>query len=246
MYMKKLSFSKIGLIAPVACCFVFFSCIVNSGNLSGQIVKETREVPAFSGIDLAFSGTVYVTQGNENKVVIEADKSIMDIIETRMNGDHLVLKTRNGNWKNMGEVKIYITMTHIDHLSVSGSGNMECQSLIQTSDLEIDVSGSGSVNLQNLKASAISAVVTGSGDIELAGSSNTSRLEATITGSGSIKAAKLAVDDASVNITGSGSAQVNALKQLETQITGSGNVLYKGNPVVNANSTGSGRTRQME
>jgi hypothetical protein len=244
--MERNRFDKIGLIAAVAGCIILLSCITNSSALSGQIVKETREVPAFSGIDLAFSGNVYVSQGNEQKVVIEADKSIIDIIETKVDGDNLVLKTKNGNWKNMGEVKVYITMPQIDHLSVSGSGDLESQTPVQTREIEIQVSGSGSITIKDLQATDISTVVTGSGNIELSGSANSSKLDATITGSGSIKATSLPVDNADVNITGSGSALVNVLKELETDITGSGNVMYKGNPVINANSTGSGRTRQMQ
>ena len=47
-----------------------------------------------------------------------------------------------------------------------------------------------------------------------------------------------------VKITGSGSANVNAVDKLDTNITGSGSV-NKGNPVINATASGSGKTRSI-
>lgn len=242
--MKKSVTVKTGMLAGTLGCLLLISCVSNV--LTGQTVKETRDVQPFSGVTLAFSGNVYITQGSPQKVVIEADKGTMDKIETQMNGDNLVLKTRDGHWRDLGKINVYITMPEIDHLAVTGSGDLICESPVKTDEVELFVSGSGSVRISSLSAREVSAEITGSGDIIVSGNSNNdSELEATITGSGSIKAENLAVAEASITITGSGSATVNATKELETNITGSGSVNYRGNPLVNANATGSGRTRSM-
>ena len=82
-------------------------------------------------------------------------------------------------------------------------------------------------------------------NVTLAGTNDQAQLDATITGSGSMKADELSVGSAGITITGSGSARVNVLKELETNITGSGSVQYKGNPLINAHSTGSGKTTAL-
>jgi len=242
--MKNKFIQKIGLYAIAAGSLVFLSCVTNV--LTGQTVRETRNVSGFTGVSLSFSGDVFITQGNQYKVEVEADKSTMDVILTEIEGDRLVLKTKNGHWRNLGDINVYITMPEVDELSVAGSGDMICESALKSDEIDLAVSGSGSLKLARLEAREVSAEVTGSGDIVVNGSgTDGNELDATITGSGNIKAEGLPVGEAMVRITGSGSASVNVLKELETNITGSGSVLYKGNPLVNANATGSGRTRSM-
>lgn len=242
--MKTVLFHKANMIVLAFGSLVALSC--STGNLTGQIVKEARNVAVVEGVALAFSGNVYITQGSSQKVEIEAEKSTLEIIETKVDGNTLVLKTKNGHWRDLGKITAYITLTEIDHLSISGSGDMMCESGIKTHEIELDISGSGSMKISKLEAGEISATITGSGDMSIAGSSNDqNEMDVSITGSGSFKGGEIPVGEASVSITGSGSATVHALKELETNITGSGSVLYKGNPQVNASATGSGKTRSV-
>jgi hypothetical protein len=191
------------------------------------------------------SADVVLSQGDHQSVQVEADKAAMEYIETETKGNTLVVKNREGHWHNLGHITVYITMTDINAIELSGSGSVESQTPIKASELKIGLSGSGNVKISSLQAPVLTADITGSGDIYLSGDNDQAQMNATITGSGSIKADELKVANASINITGSGSARVNVLKQLETDITGSGSVQYKGNPIVNAHSTGSGRTTSM-
>lgn len=217
-----------------------------AGVLNGQTTKETRKVGTFTGVSLAFSGDIFIKQGSPLSVVIEAEQKTLEVIESELEGSTLVLKTKNGHWRDLGKITVYITMPEIDNLSVSGSGDIICQSLVKTDEINLKISGSGSIKMQDLSVREIDAVVTGSGDIMLSGAGSPSgEMNATITGSGSIRAEGMPVAEVQVTITGSGSASVHATKELETNITGSGSVLYKGNPLVNANATGSGRTRSI-
>jgi hypothetical protein len=243
--MKTALFNKASLVALTFGCVVLFSCSTNI--LTGQTVKESRNVSTFHAVTLAFSGDVFITQGSPQKVEIEADKATLEIIETKVEGNTLVLKTKNGHWHDLGTIRAYITMPEVNGLSISGSGDMICESSINTSEIDLEVSGSGSVKINKLQSPEVSAVITGSGDITLAGTGNDQgMLKTTITGSGSFKSEELPVGNADITITGSGSVRVNVVNELETNITGSGSVLYKGHPRINASSTGSGKTRSMD
>jgi hypothetical protein len=222
---------------------LWLSCA--SDVMTGQTIKETRNLPAFNALNLTMSADVYLSQGDQQSVQVEADKGSMEYIETETNGNTLVVKNRDGHWHNLGHIKIYITMPDITEIDLSGSGSVESQTPIKAAGLKISLSGSGNVKLTSLQAPVLTANITGSGDIYLSGDNDQAGMEATITGSGSIKADELRVANATIHITGSGSARVNVMKELETDITGSGSVLYKGNPVINAHSTGSGRTSAL-
>jgi hypothetical protein len=191
------------------------------------------------------SADVFLSQGDHQSVEVEADKASMEYIETETHGNALVVKNREGHWHNLGRIRIYITMPDITAIELSGSGTVESQTPIKSSELQIMLSGSGNVKISSLLAPVLKVNITGSGDIFLTGENDQAEMDATITGSGSIKADEMRVANATVHITGSGSARVNVLKELETDITGSGSVLYRGNPIINAHSTGSGRTSSL-
>jgi hypothetical protein len=221
-----------------------FSC--TAPVLRGETVKEIRTVSQFSAVSLAISANVFLTQGPVQKVEIEGDKTSIEEIETVVNGETLKIRTRDMFHGNLGKVSVYITVPVINALTVSGSGDIASESAIQSEEMEMNVSGSGSIRIGELSAREVSATITGSGNIDLSAGQAGSELEVVITGSGSFSAEGFSAQEADVDITGSGSARVWAVKELETNITGSGNVTFKGNPLVNANSTGSGITRSIQ
>lgn len=233
------------LEGTVMICLAVFSC-TSSVQLSGQTAKITRNVPAFKSVSLSISADVLISQGSQQKVEIEADKNVIDIIETDVRGDDLVIKTEDFFWHNIGKVMIYITVPELDGLQVSGSGDIVAQTPIVTEEIQLNISGSGSIQIEELESQDVNATITGSGDIRLAGNITASNLKTVITGSGDFRAENFAVRNAKVNITGSGTARIYVTNELETNITGSGDVHYLGNPLIDANSTGSGRTRSME
>lgn len=209
--------------------------------------KRTIDVGNFSELSLGIAGTVYLKQGSSTKVEIECDDDIFDEIEFEMRGDRLVIKKEgNWNWGNgwrKSEVDIYVTMKEIEGLSVSGSGLIEGQEMLQTEDIELSVSGSGDMDL-DLTSDEMELRISGSGSIQLSG--NAKEAEARISGSGKVKAEDLTVKIFSARISGSGSCYINATEEIDASISGSGSVYYSGDPDrVISNSSGSGKVRKM-
>jgi len=224
-------------------CMPLFSA---AQGISGQgdVVKQELHLENLKGVQLAFSGDIILTQGSPQKIVMEGQQNILDNIKREVN---------NGVWKvgfeknvrDIKPVKIYITLSTLEVASVSGSGNITSTNTFQNlGDLEIGVSGSGGVNL-SVSAQDIDAGISGSGEIELKGSANA--LDVAISGSGDVNAVELRSADCEVAISGSGDAQINCTASLESRISGSGDVRYKGNaPKVKASVSGSGDVREIE
>ena len=237
-----------------AVAFLLFSCVYATD-------KETREVDDFSNISLGINADLYLKIGPKQSVVLEGDD--LDKIETVVENGRLKIK-REGTfqWGNLDKIKIYITATKIDGLSVAGSGSIKAESTIKTDDLNLSVSGSGDIELSaeaddvkisvtgsgdikmNIDADDLDMKVSGSGDIELEGKADD--VDVKITGSGSIDAEDLQASDVDVNISGSGTCKVGVSNSLDAKISGSGSVYYKGNPdKVQSHSSGSGRVKKM-
>ena len=94
------------------------------------------------------------------------------------------------------------------------------------------LSGSGDIKLADLSAEKVSVMLSGSGNVILAGSETAAEFKATISGSGNIKSIDFPANDVSVKIVGSGNCWVNSVKNLVAKLAGSGNVIYRGNPLI--------------
>ncbi|MCA6078788.1 head GIN domain-containing protein [Fulvivirga sedimenti] len=204
---------------------------------SGPIVSREINLSSFNSFTLMGSGNVYITQGPEQKVVIEAASNVIDLMNRDVRGGHWDIYNRECI-RNIRELNIYITIPDIQFIGLSGSGRITSQNTLITQDLEIVLSGSGDINAA-VQADDINNSISGSGNIELFGETDHSSLK--ISGSGSYRSFGMESRTSNVNITGSGNAQVHAVEALDVRISGSGSVYYEGNPQLTISITGSGK-----
>ena len=228
---------------------LFLSVILISGGSKALAQeKETRDVGSFSSISLSISADLYLTQGNDTKVVIEAERKILDLIRTEVDGGNLKIKFQSGKWniRNNKQINIYVSTPDVEGLFLSGSGNIKAETQIKTESLDFSISGSGNIDIDDIVASDLEGHISGSGDINLSGSKTAETSEISISGSGDFYAENLKVNSVEIRISGSGTCKVFAVSELEASISGSGSVYYKGNPMVNARVSGSGKVRSLD
>jgi hypothetical protein len=189
---------------------------------SGDIITEEREVREFNEIKSSGSFDIFIEVGPARSVKITFDDNLIDIIETDVRGKTL----RIGNEESYSSdrvCKVEITIPELEAVSLSGSGNVE---------------------VKNLKGDAFECSISGSGNIEVAG--EVREVELKISGSGEIEAEDLVADDAYVKISGSGDVRLQARESLEGRVSGSGSIYYSGNPQsLSTNVSGSGRIKKI-
>ncbi len=238
MKTKQISTLLIGLT------IMTFSCkkgglFCHNGN--GEITTETRVLSDFDEIELGMAGTLYVTQGTDYNVQVEASTNLMDIIETKVKNDRLIIEVKNNKClKSDEEIQFFVTLPTVKSLAISGSGKIVTQNLISTDQVAFTISGSGDIVVDSLLATKVSSTISGSGDLYLTGMDTVNTHIATISGSGKISTLDIVANDSDVNISGSGECLVNVINRLEVIISGSGNVRYKGTPSITTNISGSG------
>ncbi len=216
---------------------MFLSC-------SLKAEKESRNISDFREIKYSVPCNLEIIQSDKISLVLEGDKEDLERIITKVEGDELKIYTKNFS-SGLGDVKIYLSVTELNGLSVAGSGDVVFKSKLTTDELDLDLSGSGNIQCEELTANEVEVNIAGSGDILLGGMAE-NEFEINIAGSGDVRAENLKTKEAEVNIAGSGSVKIWATERLETNIVGSGDVYYKGNPLVNAESIGSGHTKSIE
>ena len=215
--------------------FILFSC----SSANSEVIKQERKVEQFSKIDLSIAAHVYLKQGDTQSVVVEADNGYIDDIKTVVNNNTLLIKI--DKWMlHYKEVNVYITISNVEGLDISGSGKIETLTSIKTTHLNLDVSGSGKIYIPELNATNISSDISGSGKINLEGKYNINKLNFDISGSGKFTCTEQA-KDVYASISGSGSGDIYSTKNLRVDISGSGRVYYKGKPLINCDISGSGK-----
>lgn len=212
--------------------------LFNSVKGKGETVTETRNLSGFDKISLSINGDVIYVQDSVYFVEISAQQNILNVITTEISDGELEIDSNKWIRKHTG-IKIIIHSPDLREIDLDGSGNFESKGMLTTSNLELEVSGSGNIALAGVHAANLDAAISGSGNIYISDGVVTTQ-EAEVSGSGSIEMIGLTTNSSKAEISGSGSISAWVLDQLNATISGSGNITYKGNPTVNTTISGSG------
>lgn len=209
------------------------------------------------------------------EVSIIAQENIIDLIQTRISGQSLIIDN-DECYTTDEEVTITIRTPALSQIVLAGSGNIILQDTVRKNEIEFILDGSGNIQTTpnfpiiastsctaRLKGSGnmelefdttnvVNASVDGSGSIILRGEALENSLN--ISGSGNIKAFNLPVFTSTAEIIGSGIIEltatdaINAPSQatINARLSGSGQILIKGNATIESNVSGSGKIEKVD
>jgi hypothetical protein len=221
----------------------------------GTTTQERDVTAAVTAVELAASGSLTLAVG-EPSLTVTAGRHVLDDLTTRVDGDTLVIDL-DRHWLSPGPIAYDLRLPDLSSVRLSGSGEVTGE-VAGTGPAELDLPGSGRIELDGLAADDLAVSVGGSGEVvvgdvaaqrttvridgsgrvELDG--ETGRLDVAIPGSGAAELDGLAARDAGVDVSGSGLAEVDATQTLDASITGAGAITYRGDPTVTRSIAGSG------
>jgi hypothetical protein len=209
-----------------------FLCLALMFSVSGIFAqnRETRSVDSFTKVAFRTPGKLLIRQGSTQKVELEGKKDILKEIETKVEGGKLVIgkegKWSDWSWGNDDEITVYITVTKLEALHVSGSGNVVGETKFTAEDIDLAVSGSGNMKIEVQATGEINADVSGSGNMKLNGSCK--NLDSDLSGSGDMEFEMTIANNVEFSISGSGKIQGSGTcNYVKTSVTGSGKILCK-------------------
>jgi hypothetical protein len=210
IHMKKIT-------TPLLIAMLLFSIAAIGQN------RETRKVETFTKISFRVPGKLYVRQGSVQKVEIEGKKDVLQEIETEVEGSRLVIgkegKWFDWDWDGDEKVNVYITVVNIEGLS-----DLIGETKLTAADLDLNVSGSGSMKVEVDASGELEADVSGSGDLEVKGKCRS--FNSDVSGSGSVKLDAAIAQRADFGVSGSGKIYASGTSEsVKTSISGSGKVL---------------------
>ncbi len=211
---------------------------------SGNVTHDTRSLAGWSAVDLSCPGTLELAIGENQGIQIEAEENILPLIETLVRDDRLTIRFTPGmdSIHPTQPIRFRAATPGIDAMSVSGAGTIRAPH-IEREALTLDVSGAGTINVDSTSVGRVETRISGSGGVSIRG--NADEQEIRISGSGNLDARDLTSQTARVTISGSGNAMVHVEREIDGRISGSGSIVYGGQPATSIRTSGSGRAVQM-
>lgn len=215
---------------------------------------ESRPVNHFSKIRFKDFGSLFLTQGDQESLTIEADEEILADLIAEVRGDTLVLGIEDDWFERIGKlisavisgeqdrVIYHLTCKTLEQIYVSGNCKLECSSLAADS-LEVKVSGLGDLRFASLDCNGLDVRISGRGEFSAAGRANAQKVQ--ISGSGEYLTGDLASQSVRIVISGQGNAVVRVEEQLDITISGLGQVNYYGRPKLRQVISGLGKSKRL-
>jgi len=220
--------------------------VVGSENL------ETREMDfsGFTRVDAGYAFEVEVDQSDSYSVSITADDNLFEYIDVSQEGQTLKIGLTSTITIRHRALKADVTMPELYGLGLSGAARGTVAGFSSSEDLEFDLSGASSLDVDDMSAadiefdlsgaSQVSGDITASGDAdfnlggaskaELAGSANNMRVVAS--GASRLGLDDFAVQNADVSLSGASRATVNLDGRLDADLSGASKLWYIGEPTM--------------
>jgi uncharacterized protein YxeA len=205
---------------------------------NGDVTTKDRKTDSFTGIKVSSGIDVYLKQGNEETVTVEADENLHQYIMTEVRGDVLNVYSEY-NIRHAERMRVYVTMKEIKTIKTTSAGDIHGESRINSDKLEISASSAGDIKL-DVNSKFIEVDISSSGDITLTG--ETDELKADLSSAGDLNAYELKTREADVSVSSAGDADINVSEKLIARASSAGDVNYRGDPKyvdVHSSSAGS-------
>lgn len=209
---------------------------------NGVVQEENRTVNGdFTAITVSEGLDVYVTQGGEFKILVEADGNVIDLIATDYKNGTLRIHTI----ENIGRAtkNIYVTLPRITVLEASSGADLITESTISTETIDLNASSGAELEITDLRAEKVNADSSSGADIKIKGQAKT--LYSNASSGSEIKADHLIVGECRANASSGARIIVNATESLIAEASSGGDIQYTGTAKVENKKSSSGSVSQF-
>lgn len=228
----------IAILCTSACSQGQFRKTVYGNN---NVVTKERKTESFTGISVSTGIDVFLRQGNNETLSVEADENLHEYIITEVKQGVLHVYT-DANIRQAERKRVYVTMKEVESVRTSSAGDVIGETPIKGDRLELSASSAGDIKLE-VSAKEVKVNISSSGDITLSGEADI--LDANLSSAGDLNAFNLEVREADVSASSAGDADVNVSERIRARASSAGDINYRGDPqYVDAHSSSGGGIRK--
>lgn len=233
--------SAIVLLGMLSSCN--FDINLGHENGNGNVVTEERAISGnFDKVKGSAGLDVYLTEGSENKVVVEADENLLEFIETEVNNGRLNVTTTRNIGRNRAK-KVHVTYTRLEEVFASSGADVIVNSVLKNETILLDASSGADLEAE-VFAKEVFVDASSGADLKVSGKATS--LKANSSSGSEINARELLVVNCNADASSGGDITVNVKEKLRTEASSGGTIKYYGDPeAVSNNDSRSGKVRKM-
>ena len=227
------------IIAIGAILLLVSGCVINLQDTitgDGNTVTQTRDLQEFSGIKVGSGIDVFVTQGETQKVEVEADENLQEWIRTEVEGSVLHIYVEK-SIRMAKSKKVSISCKAIDRLDISSAAEVTGLSRFKTDKLDIDLSSAGKLKFE-VEAGEIRLSASSAAKGYLKGTAQ--KITADLSSAGEMAAFDLETKVCDISVSSAGKARTWVTDEASFQASSGGNINYTGEPKIRNINTSSG------
>jgi len=195
-----------------------------------QIDNNFSRVKVSSGIDL------FIKQGNEVELTVEADENLHEYIMTEVDGDQLKIYVDGNIWRAKAR-KVYLTVTDIEELKATSGSDVISEGVLKVSDFEVSTTSGADMRIE-VEANHVTSSSSSGSDLKIIGRTDTHETSAS---SGSnLNAYELESREVDAKASSGADVSVYASESITAKASSGGDVKYKGSPKKVNKKTSSG------
>jgi hypothetical protein len=214
-------------------------CLFFSGATAQKNVTTTRQASGFNAVSVSSGVDLYITQGSNESVKIEADEDFQKYVIVKVQNGTLEIYIEPNHsgainitslFKKMSltnKLKAYVTLPDLTKLNASGGSDVYSQGNWKVNALKMVATGGSDIKFE-LQGAVLETTATGGSDLTLKGKINS--LTTSASGGSDVMAGDLQTDKAIVTASGGSDVTVNVTSQLDAKANGGSDIYYKGNP----------------
>jgi hypothetical protein len=234
--MKNLKYYTVAIL-----CVAITACVNGQWRKTvygdGNVVKKERNTGSFTGVKVSTGIDVFLSQGSNISIEVEADENLHEYIITEVQGDVLHVYS-DANIRKARMKRVYVTLKDVNYLSTTSAGDMIGETPVRTDDLKLNASSAGDIKLE-VYAKNVEADISSSGDMTLTGEAD--MLEGDLSSAGDLNAYNFKVREADISVSSAGNADIYVTERLRARASSAGDINYKGNPkYLDAHSSSAG------
>ncbi|MDQ3140893.1 MAG: DUF2807 domain-containing protein [Bacteroidota bacterium] len=243
--------TKLVIYGTLFLCLAIITFIVYSktqiGNIQGitfhknsKSISKSDDLTSYHSIKISGNYDIDLIQGPAS-IKYEGDSMLVENVKVTLNDSVLTISNHKEiHMVSSPSVKLVISFPTLKEFTFLGNGDVNMKDSAVTSEIKIELAGSANIKTK-FNSSIMHINILGSGAIENRGQADS--LKALISGSGEIDLSETITKYANATILGSGDISIHATEQLDSEINGSGNIYYLGDPKINLNNMGSGSVK---
>ncbi|HEY31798.1 MAG TPA: DUF2807 domain-containing protein [Dehalococcoidia bacterium] len=218
-------------------------CTIVTG--SGILVTEDMDFSDFTRVEVGHAFEVEIVQSDQYSVSITADDNLFEYIRVSQQGSTLKIGVRPTVMFRSATYRAEITMPQLCSLELSGATEGTVSGFESVEDLDIEVSGASSLDIEDMVAgdmafdiSGASTVVgevtagdtrfdiSGASTVRLRGSADDIVLD--LSGASHVEMVEFPVNSADVDFSGASSGTVHVDGRLDVELSGASSLTYLG------------------